>query len=345
MGKLLDIRLLYHTSMKKIARIVMTPGEPAGIGPDLIILLAQGKLPAEVVVIADQSLLTTRAQQLGLPLTLLPFTPRAQPKTHTPGTLKIIPIATAQLVRPGILNPANSTYVLEAIRLATMKTLDGEFDALVTGPVHKGVINEAGISFSGHTEYLKQLTKVAQVVMLLQVDKLRVALATTHLPLKKVSPAITQESLRSTLRVLHRELVRVFGIENPRIFVSGLNPHAGEEGHLGDEEQTTIIPVISALQQQGMAVSGPFSADTLFIPNNLSKADCLLAMYHDQGLPIIKHIGFDRAVNITLGLPIIRVSVDHGTALSLAGSGKVETGSLRAAIHTAQALATRHHTA
>lgn len=322
--------------------IALTAGEPAGIGPDLCIQLAQRNFPASLVVIADRSLLAQRTVQLGLPLQLSDYTGRAA-TPHTAGKLHILhqPLATA--TRPGQLDPANSRYVLGTLGTAATGCLNGQFDALVTAPVHKGVINEAGIPFSGHTEFLAALTHTPQVVMMLAGGGMRVALATTHLPIKDVAAAITQDSLTQTIRILHRDLAHKFGIRNPRILVAGLNPHAGESGHLGHEEIDVIEPVLASLRQEGMALTGPLPADTLFNPERLKQADCVLAMYHDQGLPVLKYASFGHGINITLGLPIIRTSCDHGTALELAGTGKADSGSLLAALELAIELAGKKH--
>jgi len=318
--------------------IALTAGEPAGIGPDLCVQVAQGEFPAALVVIADRSLLAQRAEQLGLPLHLLEYTGGVA-KPHTAGSLHVLhhPLGTAS--RPGLLDPANSRYVLDTLQSATTGCLSGQFDALVTAPVHKGIINEAGIAFTGHTELLAELTHTPQVVMMLAGGGMRVALATTHLPLKEVAAAITHDSLTQTIRILHRDLTQKFCIPNPRILVAGLNPHAGEGGHLGREEIDVIEPVLAALRQEGMALIGPLPADTLFNPKQLKQADCVLAMYHDQGLPVLKFASFGSGINITLGLPIIRTSCDHGTALDLAGSGKADPGSMLAALELAIELA------
>lgn len=304
-------------------RIALTAGEPAGIGPDLCVLLAQRLPAADITVIADRDLLQSRAQQLGLPIAGL--------------RVEHVPLAVA--AQPGALNPANSAYVLETLRRAAQGCLQGEFDAMVTAPVHKGVINDAGIPFTGHTEFLAELTRTPQVVMMLAGGGMRVALATTHLPLREVADAITQDGLESVIRILHRDLVKRFGIARPRIFVTGLNPHAGEGGHLGREEIDVIIPVLDRLRAAGMELHGPLPADTMFSPKNLQAADAFLAMYHDQGLAVLKFASFGEGVNITLGMPIIRTSVDHGTALDLAGTGKADAGSLYAAIELASEIA------
>lgn len=313
--------------------VVLTPGEPAGIGPDICVQIAQRHPDTELVVIADPNLLTERAARLGLPLKLIPFDPGA-PRPHTDGRLCILEIPLNVPCRPGHLDPANAPYVLETLRRATIGCLQGEFSALVTGPVHKGNINDAGLAFSGHTEFLANLCE-ADPVMMLTAPGLRVALVTTHLPLAEVSRHITQPLLSKVLCTLHRDLVGRFNLPDPCILVCGLNPHAGESGHLGREEIQVITPVLERLRKSGMRLEGPLAADTLFTPPYLERADAVLAMYHDQGLPVLKHMGFGRAVNVTLGLPIIRTSVDHGTALELAGTGRAHTGSLYAALEMA----------
>ncbi|HET7796844.1 MAG TPA: 4-hydroxythreonine-4-phosphate dehydrogenase PdxA [Nevskia sp.] len=320
-----------------LPRLLLTPGEPAGIGPDLAIRIAQQPIAAQLAVIADPDLLRARAERLGLPLQLIP----ASPAAHRVGTLQIHPVELAAPVNPGFLDPANAGYVLHTLRVAARACLAGEADAMVTAPVHKGVINDAGVPFSGHTEFLAELCGTPLPVMLLATEHLRVALATTHLPLRAVPDAITRAGLTAVLRVLHADLVAKFGIARPRILVCGLNPHAGEGGHLGREEIDTIIPTLDVLRAEGLDLVGPLPADTLFTPRQLAGADAVLAMYHDQGLPVLKHAGFGEAVNITLGLPIIRTSVDHGTALDLAGTGRADAGSLSAAIGAALQLVAR----
>jgi 4-hydroxythreonine-4-phosphate dehydrogenase len=325
-------------------RLAVTPGEPAGIGPDLLISIAQHArlLPAEceLIVIADPDLLLTRARQLGKTLTLRDWRPDVY-RAPEDGCLSVLPVQLASPCQTGILNPANAAYVLATLRLAAQACLDQQVDAMVTAPVHKGVINDAGVAFSGHTEFLADYCGVSQTVMMLATEGLRVALATTHLPLRDVAAAITAPLLTEILNILHRDLLQKFGIHNPRILVCGLNPHAGEGGHLGREEIEIIEPVLAALREQGMNLQGPLPADTLFTEKYLANADAVLAMYHDQGLPVLKYKGFGRASNITLGLPIIRTSVDHGTALDLAGTGKADNGSLLTAIHTACFMAKR----
>ncbi len=323
----------------RIVRLALTPGEPAGIGPDLCIQLAQLPHQAELVVIADPDLLLERAAQLGLPLSLHEFNAEQPPRPSPAGKLCVLPVALDAPVTTGRLDPRNAGYVLDTLRQAVEGCQQGRFAALVTGPVHKGVINEAGIPFSGHTEFLAEQTNTPRVVMMLATEGLRVALATTHLPLAEVSRHITRPLLEEVIHILHHDLIKHFGIAAPRILVCGLNPHAGEGGHMGREEIEVIEPTLEQLREAGMSLYGPLPADTLFTPRYLEKADTVLAMYHDQGLPVLKHMGFGRAVNITLGLPIIRTSVDHGTALELAGTGNAETGSLEYAIEVATQMA------
>lgn len=322
-------------------RLALTPGEPAGIGPDLCVQLAQQAFRAELVAVCDPTLLEQRARLLRLPLRVEIFDPRAARAGAAPGSIKVMPVAPARETVPGKPDTANAPYVLETLRRAVNGCLDGTFDALVTGPVHKGVINDAGLPFTGHTELLAELTQAPQPVMMLMSGSLRVALATTHLPLREVSAAITAVRLSAVLRVLHHDLQTRFGIANPRILVCGLNPHAGEDGHLGREEIEVIEPLVQQLRGEGMKLTGPLAADTLFTPKYLNDADAVLAMYHDQGLPVLKYQGFGQAVNITLGLPLIRTAVDHGTALELAGTGLAEGGSLEAALRAALEMVAR----
>ena len=321
--------------MTQHARVVITPGEPAGIGPDLVIQLAQRDWPLELVVCADGRLLTERATLLGLPLTLLPYSPEKPAAPQRAGTLTLLPVALHAEVTPGTLNVENGRYVVETLARACDGCLNGEFSALVTGPVHKGIINDAGIAFTGHTEFFEERAGAPKVVMMLATEELRVALATTHLPLKAVSDAITPDLLREVITILHDDLQNKFGLAEPHVLVCGLNPHAGEGGHMGTEEIDTIIPVLEELRAKGMNLSGPLPADTLFQPKYLDHADAVLAMYHDQGLPVLKYQGFGRGVNITLGLPFIRTSVDHGPALELAGQGKADVGSFITALNLA----------
>ena len=310
--------------------LAVTAGEPAGIGPDLCLHLARHEQP--LVVIADKGLLAARAAQLGLDVSLHDYTP-ATP--HANGRLSVLHVALARPARAGKLDTANGPYVLETLRRAAQGCLSGEFAGMVTAPVHKGIINDAGIPFTGHTEFLAELTRAPQVVMMLAGGGMRVALATTHLPLREVADAITAPLLESVLRIMQRDLQRRFGIAKPRILVAGLNPHAGEGGHLGREEIEVMIPVLDKLRAEGFEVSAPLPADTLFAAHRLRECDAVLTMYHDQGLPVLKHASFGEGVNITLGLPIIRTSVDHGTALDLAGTGKANVGSLLEAIKVA----------
>ena len=315
------------SSNKPLPRIAITSGEPAGIGPDICVLLQQHEIAACITIIGDADVLAARAQQLNVDFS-----------AHN-----VLHIPTASQVVAGKLNAANGQYVLNTLTTAMNGCLNGEFDAVVTAPVHKSIINDAGIDFTGHTEFFAEYLHTPQVVMML-VDAskncgMRVALATTHLALKDVPAAITKTSLEETIRILHADLVAKFGIANPRILVAGLNPHAGEDGYLGREEIEVINPVLAKLRLENMNLIGTLPADTLFAKHHLKNADAVLAMYHDQGLPVLKHASFGGGVNVTLGLPIIRTSVDHGTALDLAGTGKIEIGSMLAAINLAIELA------
>ncbi|MGW7773497.1 4-hydroxythreonine-4-phosphate dehydrogenase PdxA [Pseudomonas machongensis] len=324
----------------KPLRFAVTPGEPAGIGPDLCLLLAAEPQPHPLIAITSRDLLAERAAQLGLAVALLPVSPDAWPDQPAPaGSLYVWDTPLATPVTAGQLDSRNAAFVLQTLTRAGQGCLDGDFAGMITAPVHKGVINESGIAFSGHTEFLADLTQAAQVVMMLATHGLRVALVTTHLPLRGIADAITAERLERVTRILHADLRDKFGITQPRILVCGLNPHAGEGGHLGREEIDIIEPALERLRAEGMDLRGPLPADTLFTPKYLEHCDAVLAMYHDQGLPVLKYKGFGAAVNVTLGLPIIRTSVDHGTALDLAGSGKVDTGSLRVALETAYQMA------
>ncbi len=316
-------------------RLVLTAGEPASIGPDLCVLLAQRPHPADIIVATAPELLEQRARLLGLSLQLELFDPTAVPVAQAAGRLRVLPVPLAAAAQPGRLDPANARHVLTALECAARGCLEGAFGALVTGPVHKGVINDAGITFFGHTSYLARLCGVPVPVMMLVAPGLRVALVTTHLPLRAVAEAITAERLEAVIRILDRDLQTRFAIPAPRILVSGLNPHAGEGGYLGHEEEEIIKPSLDRLRREGLRLQGPLPADTLFTPHYLENADVVLAMYHDQGLPVLKHKGFGQAVNITLGLPLLRTSVDHGTALELAGTGRVNLGSLEAAVTAA----------
>jgi 4-hydroxythreonine-4-phosphate dehydrogenase len=315
-----------------VPRIAITTGEPAGIGPDILLLAAQQAWDAELVVVADPALLQQRAQALRLPIDLQTWSPDLPAQAHRAGTLKIQAVELAESTIAGTLNPANAGYVIETLKQAAKGCMKGFWQAMVTGPVQKSVINDAGIPFIGHTELLAAETGAKQVVMMLATQELRVALATTHLALKDVPRAITPELLLQTIEILHRDLQQKFGIAQPRIAVLGLNPHAGEGGHMGREEIDTLIPVLEQMRATGMKLQGPLPADTAFNPKVLDNCDAVFAMYHDQGLPVLKYSGFGRAVNITLGLPIIRTSVDHGTALDLAGTGKADWHSLEQAL-------------
>ncbi len=320
-----------------VRRLALTPGEPGGVGPELCARIAQRDWPAELVAFADPDLLRERATRLELPLELTEYHSDTPPAPQRSGTLTVAPLPLAAPTQPGRLDPANAAYVLDSLRRATAACLAGEVAGLVTGPVHKGVINEAGIAFTGHTEFLADLAG-GHPVMMLACPGLRVALATTHLPLAEVPSRLDAVTLERVIRVLVTDLSSRFGCSNPRVLVCGLNPHAGEGGHLGREEIEMIAPLLARLRDEGMALVGPLPADTAFTPIALDGADAVLAMYHDQGLPVLKHLGFGHAVNITLGLPIVRTSVDHGTALDLAGTGMADPGSLVAAIETALEL-------
>jgi len=316
--------------------LAITPGEPSGIGPDITIQIAQQPQHTGLVAIACPELLVERAKQLGLPLKLHPFVAGQHHAPLPKGELYICPVELNAPVVSGQLNQDNARYVLATLTRAAQGCLDGDFAAMVTAPVHKGIINDAGIAFSGHTEFLADYTHTEQVVMMLATEGLRVTLATTHLPLSQVPAAITEDLLKRVIRIIQADLLTKFSLENPRILVCGLNPHAGEGGHLGREEIEVIEPTLEQLRAEGINLIGPIPADTLFTPKYLEQADAVLAMYHDQGLPVLKHLGFGNAVNITLGLPIIRTSVDHGTALDLAGTGTADPGSLQTAINYAQ---------
>jgi 4-hydroxythreonine-4-phosphate dehydrogenase len=318
--------------------IAVTAGEPAGIGPDLCVQLARRTLPARLVVVADRNLLKSRAQRLRLPIDFAEF-PGAAGIQQRRGTLYVLHVPLAHPARAGRLDPANGRYVLKTLEIAADGCRDGVFDAMVTAPLQKSVINEAGIAFTGHTEFLAERTRARHVVMMLVGGRMRVALATTHLALKDVARNITVAGLERSIRVLHKDLVERFRIRHPRIIVAGLNPHAGESGFLGTEEVRIIAPVVRKLRRAGLDLTGPLPADTLFNPVRLEKFDCVLAMYHDQGLPVLKYASFGAGINVTLGLPIIRTSVDHGTALDLAGTGKAEIGSLLEAVKMAATLA------
>ena len=320
-------------------RIVITSGEPAGIGPDACIMLAQDDWDADLVVAADPALIESAARSLGLPLAIATYDRSAPAAAHRAGTLKILEIPCEAPVVAGRLDPRNAGYVLRMLDRACDGCTSGEFAAMVTAPVQKSVLMDAGVEFTGHTEYLAARTGAALPVMMLADGRLRVALVTTHLPLSEVPKAITAERLLATLRIVHADLIARFAVPAPRIAVLGLNPHAGESGHLGREEIDVIGPAIARAREEGIDARGPLPADTAFAPRALAETDVVVAMYHDQGLPVIKHASFGHAVNVTLGLPILRTSVDHGTALSLARSGAADPASLRAAVALAAKLA------
>ena len=319
-------------------RIAITAGEPAGIGPDIVLALAKAQTAHQLVIIANKALLAERAKLLGLSIRLKDYDKAQAATAHTQGELWVCDQALFAPVVAGKLNPTNSQYVLNTLRRAATGCLSGEFAAVVTAPVHKGVINQAGISFTGHTEFLADIARTKQVVMMLATEGLRVALATTHLPLKDVSAAITEQKLTAVIDILNQDLKHKFAIKKPCIYVCGLNPHAGENGTLGMEEIEIISPTLEKLRAKGINLIGPLPADTLFQAKYLAKADAVLAMYHDQGLPVLKFKGFGQAVNLTLGLPFIRTSVDHGTALELTATGTANTGSLWTALSYANEL-------
>jgi len=320
-------------------RIAITPGEPAGIGPDLVIAIAQQAWPVQMVVVASKSLIAERAKQLNLPITLIDYNETAKATPQAAGTLTILDVPLAGACIAGTLDTNNGAYVVDTLKVASDKNISGEFDAVVTGPVHKGLINRSGVPFSGHTEYFAHQANCSDVVMMLATEGLRVALVTTHIPLAYVSKAITYERLQKVTRILYQDLQTKFGIDTPKIYACGLNPHAGEDGHLGREELDTMIPAFNELRAEGIDIIGPLPADTIFQEKYLADADAVLSMYHDQGLPVLKYKGFGSSVNITLGLPFIRTSVDHGTALDLAGTGKADAGSMIEAMKSAINLA------
>ena len=318
--------------------LLISSGEPAGIGPDLCLALAAHNLP--IVVMGDQSMLATRAHELGLDINFIEYRQEI-PVVRKPSCLYILPINCAAPVIPGVLNPANAAYVLDMLTQGAQRCLQGEFSALVTAPVHKAVINQAGYTFTGHTEFFADYCQVDTVVMMLACPAMRVALVTTHLPLREVADTLTKKLLIAVIHCLNTSLKRDFAIANPTIHVAGLNPHAGESGYLGREEIDIISPALVELKQQGIDVHGPLPADTLFTPQFINTTDAFVAMYHDQGLPVLKYAGFGKSVNITFGLPIIRTSVDHGTALDLAAKGVAETGSMLAAVEMALLMANK----
>ncbi len=322
-------------------RLALTPGEPAGIGPDLTVQIAQQARDYELVAIGDPELLANRAAALGLSVDISSYDPAIAPVPDKAGTLKVAEHQLQTSTQPGRPDPANAKYLIDTLKHAARGCLNGEFDGMVTGPVQKSIINEGGFAFSGHTEFLAELCNVEQPVMLLCAGELRVALVTTHLALQDVPAAITQERIVRVAGILAADLARYFQLDQPRIAILGLNPHSGEAGQLGREELDAIVPAIETLAQQGISVSGPVPADSAFTPEALANCDAVLAMYHDQGLPVLKHAGFGGAINVTLGLPIIRTSVDHGTALELAGTGRARPDSLMLAISMAREFAQR----
>jgi 4-hydroxythreonine-4-phosphate dehydrogenase len=317
-----------------MSTVAVSSGEPAGIGPDICLALAAGDLARRVVVLGDRGMLEARARQLGVRVKLRDYGSPAEA-----GSLACLHVPLGHACRPGSLDARSAAYVIALLDRATAGCMTGEFSALVTAPVHKGVINDGGFHFVGHTEYLAERTGTGHVVMMLAGGGLRVALATTHLALAEVPRALTRESLERTIRVLNADLLRRFGVSRPRILVAALNPHAGEGGYFGREEIEVIGPVLESLRAEGMRLTGPLPADTLFVPERLAECDCALAMYHDQGLPVLKYASFGRGVNITLGLPIIRTSVDHGTAIDIAGTGRAKAESLMEAAEVALGMA------
>lgn len=321
----------------RLPTLALTAGEPAGIGSELIARLAATSLVANLIVIGDAGLIKAAARAAGVRVSIRDYDPSNAIAVRQPGELQVIPIPLAANVIPGELDRRNAEHVLAMLDRAADGAASGEFDAVVTAPVHKGVINDSGFAFSGHTEFFAERAE-CNVVMMLVAERLRVALVTTHLPLSAVPEAVTRSALLETIRILDRDLRRRFGIDAPRIAVLGLNPHAGESGHMGREEIDTIIPTLEILRNEGIDLVGPIPADTAFVPRHLQHYDAVLAMYHDQGLPVLKHAGFGHAVNVTLGLPWIRTSVDHGTALDLAGKGSADAGSLIAAANLALEL-------
>lgn len=328
----------------KPALIAVTSGEPAGVGPELCLKLTelqQRILPARLIVLGDKNLLAARAKMLGVPIVLRDYTDPDSLSAVLPNTLDVLHQPLLAPSTSGKLDPANAAYVLALLDSAVAGCMNGEFSAMVTAPVHKEVINQAGVAFTGHTEYLAEKTETPQVVMMLASEKMRVALVTTHLALRSVAEAITPSLLEAVLRILEADLRHKYGIESPRILVAGLNPHAGEGGYLGREEIEVITPVLDRLRAEGMRLIGPLPADTLFTPPVLSQGDAVLAMYHDQGLTALKYSSFGQGINVTLGLPLIRTSVDHGTALELAGTGKADAGSLFKAVEQACLMASR----
>ena len=336
-----------HAPTRPLPRLALTAGEPAGIGPELLARLAATSIEADLVALVDPALLEDAARAAGIALRLRPYDPNEHVPARAAGELRVLPLALPQRVSPGQLDPRNARGVVEMLARAADGAGNGEFDAVVTAPLHKGVINDAGIAFTGHTEFFAARAARDVVMMLVAPARegnarpLRVALATTHLALSAVPAAITRAGVARCLTILLAELVGRFGIAAPRVAVLGLNPHAGEGGHLGREEIDEISPAIAELRAAGHDIEGPLAADTAFVPARLARYDAVLAMYHDQGLPVLKHAGFGHAVNVTLGLPWIRTSVDHGTALDVAGRGVADAGSMIAAARLALELAQR----
>ncbi len=326
--------------MIPIKKLLLTSGEPSGIGPEQIIKLAQVDYNFEWVVLADQQLLKERAQLLGLPIIINSYQINQKSACNRKGEIKVIHVPLYSPSIPGKLNVHNAQYVLNILHQAIQLCMDKKFDGMVTGPIHKGIINESGLKFTGHTELLAEASNTDQVVMMLATPGLRVPLVTTHLPLRDIADTITPKLVQDVIKICHHSLKHQFGIPNPKIFIMGLNPHAGEDGHLGREEIDIIQPVIEKLKAQGMNLKGCLPADTIFSPSNREQGDAFLAMYHDQGLPVLKYVGFGKAVNITLGLPFIRTSVDHGTALNIAGTGKADINSFQYAMNVAIEMTT-----
>ncbi len=318
--------------------LTVTPGEPAGVGPEILLKLVHKHPEFRLLAVADPGLLRDTAEMLGLDVQIVEWVPG---EAVVAGTLNCLPVKLAHTVHPGTPDPRNAAYVLRTLRKAVWLINEGHAAAMVTGPVHKAIINQSGVAFSGHTEFLAELGHSRQVVMMLAAPGLRVALVTTHLPLRSVPDAISCEKVEAVMRITHASLEQRFGVAHPRLQVLGLNPHAGESGHLGNEDHEIIQPVIERLRAEGMNLTGPVPADTAFTPPRIAACDAVVAMYHDQGLPVLKHMGFGRAVNITLGLPFIRTSVDHGTALDIAGSGQADASSLYHAVMTAQQMASQ----
>jgi len=327
----------------KLPRVVISAGEPAGIGPDISLLCAQKNFHADIITIGDPELFRQRAEQLQLAIKITKIELEDERSTTAAGTLKVLPISLAKPCIPGQLDRANAPYVLNVLDQGIAACLNNQADALVTGPIQKSILNSIVKNFSGHTEYLAEQTDAPLPVMMLATKGLRVALVTTHMPLRKVAENITSTSVQQTLEILHHDLQHQFGILNPKILIAGLNPHAGEDGHLGTEDMEIITPVIEKCKKLGMKLQGPLPADTLFTEKYLADADAVLTMYHDQGLPVLKYKGFGNAINVTLGLPIIRTSVDHGTALDLAGTGQADEKSLLLAIQTALEITKSRH--